>query len=125
MESSVAQSSEKDIRCILRQWRARTLAIILIVVSLVVLPAIAATMFRLAEVKEWFWAVFLLGMYLILLGLTFYGNVDFHVRGYTVLILGYTAGIFSLVVGGPTGDGRLFCFEGESECLNRLWAMFT
>ncbi len=97
-----------DIRFILSKWRTRTLAIILIVASLLVFPAIVVTLFRLVELKEWFWAAFLLGMYFILVFLTFYRNVDFRLRGYTVLFLGYVAGIFALIVGGPTGDGRLF-----------------
>jgi signal transduction histidine kinase len=97
-----------DISFILRQWRTRTLAIILIVASLLVFPAIVATLFRLVELKEWFWAAFLLGMYFVLLFLTFYRNVNFRLRGYTVLLLGYAAGIFAFIVGGPTGDGRLF-----------------
>ena len=107
LTNSVA-SPDIDINHILRQWRTRTLAIILIVVSLLVLPAVAATMLRLVALREWFWAALLLGMYLILLLVTFYRDVDFHVRGYTILFLGYAAGIFAFIVGGPTGDARLF-----------------
>ena len=103
-----ANWSANDINLILRQWRTRTLAIILIVASLLVLPAIVITLFRLVELKEWFWAAFLLVMYCVLLFFTLYRDVDFRLRGYTVLFLGYVAGIFALIVGGPTGDGRLF-----------------
>ncbi len=107
MRTSVT-SPGNDINFILRPWRTRTLANILIVAALLVFPAIAATLFRLVELQEWSWAAFLLGMYFVLLILTFYRNVNFRLRGYTVLLLGYAAGIFAFIVGGPAGDGRLF-----------------
>ncbi len=108
MSQSVTTLPSDDIRSILRQWRSRTLTIILIIVTLVILPAVAATIIRLVEQKELFWVAFLVGMYLILLVMTFYREVNFHLRGYTVLFLGYLGGIFALLIGGPTGDGRLF-----------------
>ena len=108
MNKTPATMPSNDLSFILHPWRTRNLAIFLIVASLVVFPAIAATLFRLVELEEWLWVAILLGMYLVLLFLTFYRHANPQFRGYTVLLLGYAAGIFAFIVGGPTGDGRLF-----------------
>ena len=92
----------------LKEWRSKTLTVILIVVSIVVLPAIAITMTRLAQIGEWVWVAFLAGMYLVLLALTVSRQIDHRIRGAAVLLTGYVAAAFALLIDGLAGDGRIF-----------------
>lgn len=100
------QSNDFDF--LLKEWRSKTLTVILIVVSIIILPAIVITLARLAQVGEWSWAAFLIGMYLVLLVLTVSRRVDYRVRGAAVLLTGYVAATFALLIDGLAGDGRIF-----------------
>lgn len=93
---------------LLKEWRSKTLTVILIVVSIVILPAIGVTMARLAQIGEWFWVAFLTGMYLVLLVLTVSRQIDYRIRGTAVLLTGYMAATFALLIDGLAGDGRIF-----------------
>lgn len=92
----------------LKEWRSRTLTVILIIVSVIVLPAIAITTVRLAQIGEWTWVAILAGMYAVLLILTIFRQIDYRIRGVAVLLTGYAAAGFALLIDGLAGDGRIF-----------------
>jgi putative nucleotidyltransferase with HDIG domain len=97
-----------DFEVLLKEWRSRTLTVILIVVSVIVLPAIAITTARLAQIGEWNWIAFLAGMYTVLLVLTIFRRLDYRVRSAAALLTGYVGAAFALLIDGLAGDGRIF-----------------
>ncbi len=107
MEINVKQDRDK----VLAEWRTRILNGFLIVVTLASIPAILITVLRSVGSPD-YWSVVLpfLVVEIILLVLTIFRRLDYHIRVGGLLLVGYLAAIFSLRLGGLLGAAPLYLF---------------
>lgn len=93
----------------LQTWRTLVLNRLLIVMTIAALPAIVLTI-REAVYNPWQWpaALTFTAFYLGIAALAALRRLNFYLRAWGLLAMGYAAGALSFARGGLAGDGRLF-----------------
>jgi GAF domain-containing protein len=98
-----------ETRSELQAWRVRVLNILLITVSIAAAPAIANAVLQAIQSPEGgLETIPFLGIYLFVVGLTLLQRLDFRVRAWGLLAVGYAIGILFLGLLGLLGNGMLF-----------------
>jgi PAS domain S-box-containing protein len=93
----------------LREWRTRILNGFLAVAAFACVPIVAMTFFNATSQNGQWGAVAIFTVLLVLLAvLALWRRLDYRIRAWGVLLLGYAAGTVSLLRGGLAGTGRDF-----------------
>ena len=111
METKPAPGVTAEIDSILRQWRARALNVILVIVVALGLPATIASLNNAFQSDRflpllWVYPV----VYVVVVILAALYRLDVRIRGWGMLLLAYTNAIASSARLGLTGSGRLYLF---------------
>ena len=102
-------SKSGDIQFVLRDWRTRILNGFLLVSAVICIPIIMITAYT-ASTQSGQWpavAIFTL-LFLLLAVLALWRSLDYRIRAWGILIIGYIAGILAMARGGLAGTGRDF-----------------
>ena len=90
----------------LRTWRTRALNVLLIVVTVIGLPALAFHITDAVRHPEYRPAVLIfLAVYLFLVALAVLRHLDLRLRAWGLMLLGYAAGVLAFARGGLAGEG--------------------
>jgi len=93
----------------LREWRTRVLNGFLAIAAVVAMPAIATMIVQAISTSDIRLPVVLLSAAgLALIALAVFRSINFRVRVYGVLLLGYTAAIVNLALSGLSGRGPVY-----------------
>lgn len=92
----------------MRQWRMRAVTIIYYVALAVTLPAIISTTISAVKIGSWFSLIIVYAFYLLLACMAIFKNLDYRLRGWSLIIAGYAMAVTTLVVTGLEGSGRVY-----------------
>jgi len=107
-EKSVGDSNHK-LGSVVDAWRANALNTLLYVAAVIFIPVIILWITRYNSPREILAATWLyLGIYLVIFCLTIFRQVDYRIRAWILIFLGYGTGIQALILGGLAGDGRIY-----------------
>ncbi|MGD1994735.1 MAG: hypothetical protein PVI59_16200, partial [Anaerolineae bacterium] len=96
----------------LEAWRTRSLNRILVVGSALALPAVVFLLYEAARQSgQWTTVIGFVVLYMVLLALAIFRQVNARVRAGVLLTIAYAAGVLGLVRAGLAGDGRLYLFS--------------
>ncbi|MCX5997926.1 MAG: HD domain-containing protein [Chloroflexi bacterium] len=93
---------------VMRQWRMRAVTIIYYVALAVTLPAIISTTISAVKIGSWFSLIIVYAFYLLLACMAIFKNLDYRLRGWSLIIAGYAMAVTTLVVTGLEGSGRVY-----------------
>jgi hypothetical protein len=93
---------------VMRQWRMRAVTIIYYVALAVTLPAIISSTISMAKVGAQFSLIIMYIFYLLLACMAIFKNLDYRLRGWSLIIAGYAMAVTTLVVNGLEGSGRVY-----------------
>lgn len=107
--ADIAPEPADDSTAGLRDWRIRALNVLLTVGAVLALPSVALAVMQAIEAPEQWLAAFAFGvMYLLLVGLAISRKLDYRMRAWGLLLIGYAAEALSFIRGGLAGDGRVY-----------------
>lgn len=93
----------------LHDWRTRTLNRLLLALVVLALPAVALAILQAVGNPQYWLAIGSFGgLYVLILGLAVLRRVPTEVRAWGLLLIGYAAGVVTMMRGGLAGDGRLY-----------------
>ena len=93
---------------VMRQWRMRAVTIIYYVALAVTLPAIISSTISMAKVDAQLSLIIMYAFYLLLACMAIFKNLDYRLRGWSLIIAGYAMAVTTLVVTGLEGSGRVY-----------------
>ena len=93
---------------VLRQWRMRAVTIIYYVALAVTLPAIISSTISMAKVGAQFSLIIMYACYLLLACMAIFKNLDYRLRGWSLIIGGYAMAVTTLAGTGLEGSGRVY-----------------
>ncbi len=93
---------------VMRQWRMRAVTIIYYVALAVTLPAIISSTISMAKVGAQFSLIIMYIFYLLLACMAIFKNLDYRLRGWSLIIAGYAMAVTTLAVNGLEGSGRVY-----------------
>jgi hypothetical protein len=105
---SFAPVLNSQVADVLRQWRMRAVTIIYYVALAVTLPAIISSTISMAKVGAQFSLIIMYACYLLLACMAIFKNLDYRLRGWSLIIGGYAMAVTTLVVNGLEGSGRVY-----------------
>jgi len=93
----------------LTAWREKVLNRLLVSGGILMFPALIITIIRaIQNPSEMMGAVFILVLYIILIGLASFRKLKPLIRGWLLLFIIFAAGVVAMVRGGLVGDGRVY-----------------
>ena len=108
-DASTTQTVSVEIGASLREWRTKTVNALLTVLSIIaILPMGSLILNVTSDPEQWSVAWIFPVLYLILLGLTIFRQLDVRLRGWCILLLAYAAGVVSFARGGLAGIGTVY-----------------
>ncbi|MCE1253042.1 MAG: methyl-accepting chemotaxis protein [Anaerolineae bacterium] len=94
---------------IIQEWREKSLNLILTVGVIVGLPAVVATFFpAFNDPAKWLNAIVFTIIYLFLVALRLLRRLDYGLRAWGLILIGYLAGISSFINKGVMGSGAIY-----------------
>ena len=96
----------------LEAWRTRSLNVLLAVASALALPAVIFIVYEtLSKSGPWMTVAGFVVLYMVLVALAIFRQVDSRVRAIILLIIVYAGGVLGLGRGGLAGDGRMYLYS--------------
>ncbi len=94
---------------VVQQWREKSLNLILTIGVIVGFPAVVATFFpAFSDSSKWFNAIVFSVIYLFLVALRLFNRLDYAVKAWGIILIGYLAGISSFINKGLMGSGAIY-----------------
>ena len=108
-DASTTQTVSIEIGASLREWRTKTVNVLLTVLSIVAILPMGSLILNVAsDPEQWSVAWIFPVLYLILVGLTIFRQLDVRLRGWSILLLTYAAGVTAFARGGLAGIGTVY-----------------
>jgi hypothetical protein len=105
---SFAPVLNSQVADVLRQWRMRAVTIIYYVALAVTLPAVISSTISMAKVGAGLSIIIMYTFYLLLVCMAIFKNLDYRLRGWSLIIAGYAMAVTTLAVNGLEGSGRVY-----------------
>ena len=101
--------TDDDVQRELDTWRSNVISKILTITALVFSPAIVIWVIKFSsDQKAWGASVFYLLIYLTVVGLSVFRNLDARIKAWSLVLLCYATGTMAMILGGLVGDGRVY-----------------
>jgi len=105
MDSRLRYSGVGDV---LKEWRTRAVTIVLYLAIVVVLPAYAVSVIQSINMGKWQPAVVMTAVYIVIIVVAILKRLDYKVRGWVFVAVGYLMAITNLTTFGLEGSGRVY-----------------
>jgi PAS domain S-box-containing protein len=93
----------------LHTWRVNVLNNLLTTLAIAGLPVVILVVLEeIRRPEEWLETLIFVTTYLLITGLAVFRRLDFRLRAWSTLLLGYVAGALAFARGGLAGDGRVY-----------------
>lgn len=97
-----------DVDDVLSEWRSRAVTVLIYVVLIVALPAFAISAFSMYASKSWAAFVVMSAVYLGMIALALFKKIDFRLRAWVLITLGYVMAAVNLWYFGSAGSARVY-----------------